>query len=115
MKIVRLTSEVRRIPIAVAERIPLTGPKPVATALDLLLVHLETDAKLAGLGFTYANGPGAAAVQSLIETELSPLAVGEDPRDTDRLFAKAEARFRSVGFAGLAARRGPPSTSPSGM
>lgn len=104
MKIVRLTTEVRRIPIAAAERIPLAGPKPVAAAIDLLLVHLETDAKLAGLGFTHVNGPGAAAVQSLIDTELSLLAIRDDPRDTDRLFAKAEAKFRSVGFAGLAAR-----------
>ncbi len=57
-----------------------------------------------GIGFTYLFGPGAAAVRSLIDTELSPLVVGEDPRDTDRLLAKAESRFRAVGFAGLAAR-----------
>ena len=30
--------------------------------------------------------------------------LGEDVRDADRLFARAEARFRAVGFAGLAAR-----------
>jgi L-alanine-DL-glutamate epimerase-like enolase superfamily enzyme len=104
MRITRLATEIKRIPLPGAERIPLTGPKPVAAAVDLLIVHLETDAKLAGLGFTYLTGPGAAAVQSLIDTELSLLAVGEDPRETDRLFSKAEAKFRPVGFAGLAAR-----------
>ena len=79
--------------------------KPTAPdAVDLVLVHLETDAGVTGSGFTYALGPGAAAVRSLIDTELSPLVVGEDPRDTERLFARAEARFRGVGFAGLAAR-----------
>ena len=40
----------------------------------------------------------------MIETELSPIAAGEDPRDAERLFAKAESRFRGVGFPGLAAR-----------
>ena len=69
-----------------------------------MLVHLETDGGVIGLGFTYLLGPGAAAVRGLIDTELSPLVVGEDPRDTDRLFARAEGRFRAVGFAGLAAR-----------
>jgi L-alanine-DL-glutamate epimerase-like enolase superfamily enzyme len=43
-------------------------------------------------------------VRSLIDTEVSQFVVGEDPRDTERLFAKAEARFRGVGFAGVAAR-----------
>ena len=104
MKITRIGTDIRRILLPAAERIPLTGPKPVPAAIDLVLVHLETDAKLAGLGYTYVNGPGAAALRSLLETDLAPLAIGEDPRDTDRLFGLAEARFRSVGFAGLAAR-----------
>jgi L-alanine-DL-glutamate epimerase-like enolase superfamily enzyme len=85
--------------------VPLTGAKPDAPeAVDLVLVHLETDAGIAGLGFAYLLGPGAAAVRSLIDTELSPLLGGEDPRETDRLLAKAESRFRGVGFAGLVAR-----------
>jgi L-alanine-DL-glutamate epimerase-like enolase superfamily enzyme len=72
--------------------------------VDLILVHLDTDAGVRGLGFTYLAGPGAAAARGLIDTELSPLLVGEDARHTDRLLATAEARFRPVGFAGLAAR-----------
>jgi L-alanine-DL-glutamate epimerase-like enolase superfamily enzyme len=69
-----------------------------------VLVHIDTDAGVSGLGFTYTLGPGAAAVRALIDAELSPLVAGEDPRDTDRLFARAEARFRATGFGGLAAR-----------
>jgi L-alanine-DL-glutamate epimerase-like enolase superfamily enzyme len=104
MHITRLATEHRRIPLPGAERIPLTGPKPVPAAVDLIVVHVETDSKLAGLGITHLNGPGAAAVRSLIDGELAALATGEDPRDAERLFAKAESRFRSVGFGGLAAR-----------
>ncbi|HJZ53523.1 MAG TPA: mandelate racemase/muconate lactonizing enzyme family protein, partial [Gemmataceae bacterium] len=105
MKLTRLTTDHVRVPLGKPGRVSLTDPKPAGPdAVDLILVHLETDSGLAGLGFTYLLGPGAGAVRGLIDTELSPLVVGHDPRDTERLFARAEARFRSVGFAGLAAR-----------
>src|SRR5262245_47533971 len=104
MRITRLATDHLRVPLGKPGRVPLTDPKPAAPdAVELLLVHLETDAGVSGLGFAYLTGPGATGVRSLIDTELSPLVVGEDPRDTDRLFAKVEARFRPVGFAGLAA------------
>src|SRR5436305_12771528 len=105
MKITRLATDHLRVPLGKPGRIPLTGPKAAGPdAVDLVLVHLETGAGVTGLGFTYTHGPGAAAVRALIDTELSPLVVGEDARDTDRLFARAEGRFRGVGFAGLAAQ-----------
>ncbi|HVL13027.1 MAG TPA: mandelate racemase/muconate lactonizing enzyme family protein [Gemmata sp.] len=106
MKLTRLTTDHLRVPLARPARVPLTDPKPAAgpDAVDLILVRVETDAGVSGLGLTYLPGPGAAAARSLIDNELSPVVLGEDPRDTDRLLAKAEARFRVVGFAGLAAR-----------
>jgi len=93
-----------RVPIAAGNRIPLSGPKPSPESIDLIVVHLETDAGVAGLGYTYLKGPGVAAVRELIDNDLSPLVLGEDAADIDRLFAKAESRFRPVGFGGLAAR-----------
>jgi L-alanine-DL-glutamate epimerase-like enolase superfamily enzyme len=104
MKITGLTTEIKRILLAGAERIPLTDPKPTAVAIDLVVVQLETDSNLTGLGYTYLNGPGASAVRELISNQLWHLALGEDPREAERLFAKVEAKFRPVGFAGLAAR-----------
>lgn len=105
MKLTRLTTDHLRVPLGKPTRVPLTDPRPVAPDMvELILVHLETDAGVTGLGMTYLLGPGASAVRSLIDTELSPLVVGEDPRDTDRLLARVEARFRTVGFAGLVAR-----------
>ncbi len=105
MKITRLTTDHLRVPQTAPGRIPLSGPKPAATEpIDLILVRVETDAGLVGLGFTYLQGPGANAVRGLIDNELSLLAIGEDPRDAEPLFAKAEARFRHAGFTGLAAR-----------
>jgi L-talarate/galactarate dehydratase len=116
MKITRLTTDHLRVPLGKPARVSLTDPKPAGPdAVDVVLVNLETDSDVRGLGFTYTLcpggaaarsllDPGAAAIRSLIDTELAPLVRGEDPRDTDRLFARAEARFRSVGFGGLAAR-----------
>jgi L-alanine-DL-glutamate epimerase-like enolase superfamily enzyme len=104
MKLTRLTTDHLRVPFPKGSRVPLTGPAPAAPdAVELVLVHLETDAGVTGLGLTYALGAGGA-VRSLVDTELSQVVVGEDPRDAERLFARAEARFRAVGFAGLAAR-----------
>jgi L-alanine-DL-glutamate epimerase-like enolase superfamily enzyme len=105
MQITKLSTEHIRIPHGKPARISLTDPKPAAPdAIELLLVHLETNSGVTGLGFTYLSGPGAGAVRSLIDTELSHLVQGEDARHTDQLLAKAELRFRLVGFAGLAAR-----------
>lgn len=105
MKLASLTTDLRRVPLPRLGRVPLTGSNLAhPAAIDLVLVNLKTDDGMTGLGLTYLQGPGAASVRSLIDTELSQLVIGEDPRTTDLLFAKAEARFRGVGFAGLAAR-----------
>jgi L-alanine-DL-glutamate epimerase-like enolase superfamily enzyme len=105
MRITDLSTSLLRIPIEKPGRISLTGPKPSAPdAIDLILVTVRTDQGEQGLGFTYLLGPGAAAARALIDTELSHIVVGQDPRNTDALFARAEGRFRAIGFAGLAAR-----------
>jgi len=105
MKITSLTTDHLRIPLGKPSRVSLTDPKPtVHEAVELILVHLHTDEGLEGLGFTYVLGAGATAVRSLIDTELSQIVIGEDPRDSERLFAKAESHFRTVGFGGLVAR-----------
>src|SRR5258707_1027528 len=102
MKLTRLTTDHLRVPLPKASRVSLSEPKPaMPDAVDVVVVHLETDSGIAALGFTYTLGPGASAIRSLIDTELSPIVMGEDPRDTDRLFARAESRFRTSGFSGL--------------
>ncbi|MBP3957607.1 mandelate racemase/muconate lactonizing enzyme family protein [Gemmata sp. G18] len=105
MKVTRLATDRLRVPFPKTTRVSLTSPAPTTPdAVELILVHLETDSGITGLGFTYVLGAGGSALRALIDTELSPIVLGEDPRDTDRLFARAEGRFRGVGFAGLAAR-----------
>jgi L-alanine-DL-glutamate epimerase-like enolase superfamily enzyme len=105
MHISSLTTDHLRIPLGKPGRISLTGTKTLATELvDLILVKLQTNDGLAGLGFTYVVGAGGAAIRSFIDTELSRMITGEDPRNTDGLFATVESRVRPMGFAGLPAR-----------
>jgi L-alanine-DL-glutamate epimerase-like enolase superfamily enzyme len=104
MKLTRLSTSHLRVRLAKSSRVSLSEPTLAADAADLALVRAETDAGLTGLGFTYLVGPGLISLRSLIDTELVSLVLGEDPRETDQLFAKVESHFRSVGFAGLAAR-----------
>lgn len=86
---------------AVRARVSLTDPPSAQTSF--VAVRLHTDTAHVGLGFTTA-AVGARALQTLLDADLTPLVLGEDPTDTERLFAKAQGRFRSTGWAGLAAR-----------
>src|SRR5579871_5044100 len=105
MHVTSLKSTHLRVPLAKFNRLSLTDPKPyVPDFLDLVLVELETDKGLNGLGFTYLSGVGAPAIRSLIDSELSHFVAGEDPREVERLLSRAEGYYRTVGFAGLVAR-----------
>ena len=106
MKITRVVTEHLRVPLPKRGKVSLVeAHRPAGPdAVEVVLVRLETDAGLTGIGLTYLFGTGAKLVRQLLETELSPLVMGEWGHDTDRLFAKAESHFRNVGFAGLPSR-----------
>src|SRR4051812_29242493 len=83
---------------AVRTRLSLTEPAPVPTAV--LAVRLHTDTPHVGLGFTTA-AVGVAAIRTVLESDFGPLVTGEDPTESERLFAKAQGRFRTAGWTGL--------------
>lgn len=101
MTITRVETILLELPAA-RSRVPLSDPKPPA-ATSVVVVRLHTDGEHVGLGFTSTPVAGRV-LRQLVETELAPLVVGEDPADNERLFARAQARFRGPGWAGLAAR-----------
>lgn len=105
MKITAITTDCRRVPLGKPTRVPLSelassGPD----AIDVVLVHLATDEGITGLGFTLTLGSGAGLIRAAIDSQLSPLVLGHDPRDVQRLFTMVEARLRPLGFVGLMAR-----------
>ena len=82
-------------------RLPPSGPKPLPVAgsaaasrsgITVLLVQLETDAGLTGLGFGAYPG-GGRSLLACIEDDLTSLVMGEDPLQHERLWAK---RDRSI-------------------
>jgi L-talarate/galactarate dehydratase len=66
-----------------------------------LLVRLETDANLTGLGLAYALQSSGRALHALAVDDLAPLLTGEDPLDHERLAAKVYRRLQTVGRLGL--------------
>ena len=102
MTIVSLSVVHLRLPLG-RFRVSLNSPSR-GEMLDVLLVTLETDLKLTGVGFTYFVGPGVQAAKTLIETDLAPLLIGENPQHSEQLFAKVQQHFRQSEFAGLVAR-----------
>ncbi|MCS6921009.1 MAG: mandelate racemase/muconate lactonizing enzyme family protein, partial [Elioraea sp.] len=67
----------------------------------MLIVYLDTDAGHRGLGFAYALEGGGRALKALADDDLTPLLVGEDPLDHERLAAKAYWRLQGIGRRGL--------------
>src|SRR5262249_54535977 len=59
-------------------------PRPIS----IRIVELHTDDGLTGLGFGCYPG-GGRALLAAIEDELTPLLLGEDPLNHERLWAKA--------------------------
>ena len=104
MKLLRLETDLLRVPLR--RPVAMTGfqdPRP-ATAVDVVLVRAVTDGPHTGLGFAYVLGGGAAAVRSLIDTAISEVVVGANPFDVEAHFLRASAHLEGIGFAGVAAR-----------
>ncbi|HXG10480.1 MAG TPA: mandelate racemase/muconate lactonizing enzyme family protein [Gemmataceae bacterium] len=102
MRITRLESRLLRLPLDP----PITAPQAADPfgRLDhvfMLIVHLDTDADLRGLGFAYALQGGGRALKAIADDDLAPLVVGEDPLDHERLGARVYWRLQSIGRRGL--------------
>ena len=94
MRITRLESNLLWVPL---DR-PIT---PTVNHVFMLLVQLETDAGLRGLGFAWAIHGGGRAMQVIVEDDLTPLVIGEDPLDNERLGSKVYWKLQGIGRRGL--------------
>jgi L-alanine-DL-glutamate epimerase-like enolase superfamily enzyme len=100
MRITRVHSQLLRLPL----NRPITAPGGSGARLDhvfVLLVRLDTDAGLAGLGFAYALEGGGRALKAIADDDLAPLLLDEDPLDHERLWARTYWRLQAVGRRGL--------------
>lgn len=84
--------------------IPIRRPTAISTrrlaGREYILVWLETDAGVEGLGYTYAGTVGGRVVQACVDTVLQPLIQGQDGRYTERLWERMYRESLLVGRRG---------------
>jgi L-alanine-DL-glutamate epimerase-like enolase superfamily enzyme len=99
MQIASLHSALYRIPLPTPLSDSTHGEIPY---FELITVRVVNDAGLEGLGYTYTVGKGGGAVLSLIDRELAPMLIGQDPGQIERLWEQMWWRLHYVGRGGIA-------------
>ena len=69
--------------------------------LEVIAATVHTDSGDEGFGFTYTIGRGGRATKVMLDTEVVPLVLGEDPRDTQRLWERMWWGLHWVGRHGV--------------
>ena len=100
MKIERIETELYYVPLAKPAMDAVHG---LQRDFSLVVVKLTTDDGLSGFGYTYCVGQtGGSAIVRLIDENLKPLLLGEDPRRIEQLWEKMWWALHYVGRGGLA-------------
>ena len=103
LRITAVRSELLRLPL---QRAAVTGMSSGGRGgrLDsvfLLATWISTDHGPEGLGFAYFLQGGGRAAKCIIQDDLGPMLVGEDPLDHERLWHKLYWHVQSIGRRGL--------------
>ncbi len=94
-------ADVRTIPLSYRCEKPYMSAAGAQAARNTLLVEVETDSGLVGLGEAGSAGGPLASTQVVVEQELKPLLMGEDPLRIERLWQKMFLRTRQHGRRGI--------------
>jgi L-alanine-DL-glutamate epimerase-like enolase superfamily enzyme len=94
MKIV----DIRTIPLSYRCEPPYGSAGGMQARRGSLLVEIETDEHVIGIG---EAGPGGGATRGVIEKVLQPMLIGEDPLLIEGLWQKMFARTRQFGRRGI--------------
>ena len=104
MRITRADCQLCRVPTSPPRASPAEARAGRAGDIVVLLVQLETDAGLTGLGVAYLLQGSGRALHAIAVDDLAPLVMGEDSLDHERLGAKIYIRMQTVGRRGLVAQ-----------
>ena len=88
MRLTRILPTLLRLPRERSVALPLVGRPVAPTPLSVLLIQLDTDAGVSGLGFG-CFAEGGRSLVAAIEDDLTPLVVGENALNHERLWAKS--------------------------
>jgi L-alanine-DL-glutamate epimerase-like enolase superfamily enzyme len=94
-------ADVRTIPLSYRCEQPYMSAAGMQAVRNALLVEIETDNGLVGLGEAGSAGGPLASTQVVVEQELKPLLVGEDPLRIEYLWQKMFQRSRQHGRRGI--------------
>ena len=94
-------TDVRTIPLSYRCDKPYMSAAGVQTARSALVVEVETDNGLVGIGEAGSAGGPLVSTQIVVEQELKPLLIGEDPLLIERLWQKMFQRSRQHGRRGI--------------
>jgi L-alanine-DL-glutamate epimerase-like enolase superfamily enzyme len=97
MRISGIETRLYRIPLAlriedVTQRIP---------EREFVISTVTTDSGISGIGFAYTFGLGGSAVRELVDTSLTPLVLGYDPIDVERIWTRCWRELRALGSGGM--------------
>jgi L-alanine-DL-glutamate epimerase-like enolase superfamily enzyme len=97
MKISRIRSQILVLP----QQDPLANtPEDTTAARPIVIVRLDTDDGIEGIGVTFYGGAITASLKRAID-DLGALAVGEDPLRVEAIVAKLRAAAGGSGPAGM--------------
>jgi L-alanine-DL-glutamate epimerase-like enolase superfamily enzyme len=94
-------ADVRTIPLSYRCETPYASAAGVQMARQALLVEIETDTGLVGIGEAGSAGGPLASTQTVVEQELKPMLLGEDPLRIEYLWQKMFQRTRQHGRRGI--------------
>lgn len=94
-------TEVRTIPLSYRCDPPYMSAASVQANRSALLVEIETDEGLVGLGEAGSAGGPLSSTRGVVEQELAPMLVGEDPLRIEHLWQKMFQRTRQHGRRGI--------------
>ncbi|MFT2111692.1 mandelate racemase/muconate lactonizing enzyme family protein [Marinomonas sp. 2405UD68-3] len=72
------------------------------THFELVTVTITLSNGSQGTGYTYTGGKGGLAICSMIEADLSPLLLGKDSTNIEKLYSEMEYGIHYVGRGGIA-------------
>lgn len=103
MKIARVNSFLLELPLTrpVVAAISSGDRGSAANTIFMPCVSISTDDGLEGIGFAWCIGGGGRAMLTVLQEDLSPALLGEDPLDHERLWQKLYWKTQGIGRHGL--------------
>jgi len=94
-------SDVKALPLSYSMEKPFMDSLFFTNKRNIVLVRVETDEGLVGFGEAACYGGSLVATSVVIEKELKPILLGEDPCLRDRIWRKMYKRYFQHGRGGI--------------